>query len=424
MERNVEMIMPVFPKQPSLLRVAAYARVSVEKEAMHHSLAAQVSYYNEYIQKNPEWIFCGVYTDEAKTGTRTDRQGFQKMLTDCRNGKLDLIVTKSISRFARNTVALLETVRELKSLGIGVYFEEQNINTLDGTGELMMTILASFAQEESRSASENMKWRICHAFEEGQPITLRHLYGYTITKHSIEINEEQAMIVREIFTKCNEGWSFTKIAKNLNERNIPYTWGGKWNPSRINDVLSNEKYTGNLLLMKTYRNNHIEKLKLKNNGELPMYYVENSHPAIISQEVFDKAQLILEHHREEHQNYAPPKYTEFTGLIQCGICGAKYKKRRQKFVFWDCRTCVENGKSECPGCRLPEEQLIPLVNSVTEDTSNILKITAKEYILTFYLSDGRIETRQWQKKERVVTWTPEMREQAAIYGKKRWSCDK
>lgn len=165
MERNIKVISSI-PSQPHLTRVAAYARVSSGKDAMLHSLSAQVSYYQSYIQRNPNWQFCGVYSDEAFTGTKENREGFQSLLSACRRGDIDLIITKSISRLARNTVTLLETVRELKNLGVDVFFEEQNIRTMSADGELMMTILASYAQEESRSASENQKWRVKKNFEE------------------------------------------------------------------------------------------------------------------------------------------------------------------------------------------------------------------------------------------------------------------
>ena len=163
---------------------------------MLHSRSAQISYYSSLIQNHPGWSYCGVYADEALTGTRDDRENFQRLLKDCRDGKIDMVITKSISRFARNTVTLLETVRELKSLGIDVYFEEQNIHTMSSDGELMLTILASYAQEESRSASENQKWRIRKSYEKGEVLQWRHLFGYNITKDKIEINPEQADAVR------------------------------------------------------------------------------------------------------------------------------------------------------------------------------------------------------------------------------------
>ena len=195
MERVIERVDFQIPMQPKALRVCAYARVSSGKDAMLHSLSAQVSYYNSLIQCHADWLYCGVFSDEAITGTKSKRDGFQRMLASCRAGEIDLIITKSISRFARNTVTLLETVRELKSLGVDVFFEEQNIHTMSVDGELMLTILASYAQEESLSASENQKWRICKAFENGELANLRFLFGYNITANGIQVNEKQCRCV-------------------------------------------------------------------------------------------------------------------------------------------------------------------------------------------------------------------------------------
>ena len=203
MERIVQQVEFRTPKKLKLLRVAAYARVSNGKDAMLHSLSAQVSYYNELIQGNPEWLFCGIYADEALTGTKSNRAEFQKMLAACRNGEIDLIITKSISRFARNTVTLLETVRELKDIGVDVYFEEQNIHTMSADGELMLTILSSYAQEESFSASENQKWRIRRDFEQGRVSSMRML-GYRRTSEGrLEIIPEEAVIVRRMPEKAS-----------------------------------------------------------------------------------------------------------------------------------------------------------------------------------------------------------------------------
>ena len=182
MQRKITRVEQSLPALPVLKRVAAYARVSTAKDAMLHSLSAQVSYYSSLIQQNPEWLFSGVYCDEGLTGTKDARPGFQQMLDDCRAGKIDMVITKSISRFARNTLILLDTVRELKSLNVDVYFEEQNIHSISGDGELMLTILASYAQEESRSVSENCKWRIRERYKQGEIVSLRYLYGYRINK--------------------------------------------------------------------------------------------------------------------------------------------------------------------------------------------------------------------------------------------------
>ena len=218
MQRIIEKVEFKIPVQTRMVRVAAYARVSSGKDAMLHSLSAQISYYSNLIQSHKGWLYCGVYADEAKTGTRDTRDNFQRLIEECRAGNIDLIITKSISRFARNTVTLLETVRELKALGIDVYFEEQNINTMSADGELLMTILASYAQEESRSASENQKWRIRKEYEKGRDVNLRFLFGYNISRGIIEPDPQTAPIVVELFNRYVDGASFSALAKDLNER--------------------------------------------------------------------------------------------------------------------------------------------------------------------------------------------------------------
>ena len=220
MKRVIEKVAFPAPSAPKLTRVAAYARVSSAKDAMPHSLSAQVSYYNSLIQRHPGWIFCGVYADEGLTGTRVDRENFQRLLADCRAGKLDMVVTKSISRLARNTVTLLETVRELKNLGVDVYFEEQNIHSASADGELMLSILASYAQEESLSDSENQKWRIKRNFESGLPWNCTML-GYRYDNGTLVIHPEEAAVVRQIFDSYLGGMGVTAIAKMLNRASSP-----------------------------------------------------------------------------------------------------------------------------------------------------------------------------------------------------------
>lgn len=413
MDRKIETV--YFPNKEilRLTRVAAYARVSTGKDTMLHSLSAQVSYYSNLIQNHPGWQYCGVYSDEAITGTKEIRIGFQKLLTECRNGNIDIVITKSISRFARNTVTLLETVRELKLLGVDVFFEEQNIHTLSSEGELMLTILASYAQEESLSASENQKWRIRKAFENGEIFTLRYMYGYDISKHGISINPEQAEIVRAIFIRVVEGESFNSISVSLNERNISCIMGGKWDASRIHDIVCNEKYTGNALLMKTYINNHLEKKKLKNNGEYPMFYAEDTHDAIIDMDTFQKAQEIVIRNMKEHNKHPKAKKTAFTGLIKCAKCDKNYRRCTSNgLVFWNCSTYVRFGKKKCDGGRIHESMLVEIASSVAP-VEEILQIIAADNILTFRLKSGTEIQREWKLRSRSESWTAEMKANAS-----------
>ena len=210
------------------------------------------------INMEHEWLFVGIYSDEAITGTKSERKGFQQMLEDCKDGKVDMIITKSISRFARNTVTLLETVRSLKLMGVDVFFEEQNIHTMSADGELMLTILASYAQEESRSVSENMKWRIKKNFEEGMPWN-GGMLGYRIGDGQYVVIAEESDVVKRIYAEFLEGKGTNAIAKGLNEDKIPTRFGERWHPSVIAKILRNYTYTGNLLLQKTFVENHITK---------------------------------------------------------------------------------------------------------------------------------------------------------------------
>ena len=231
----------VLPKLAPVFRVAAYARVSSEKDAMRHSLSAQVSYYSSLIQSRPGWQYAGVYADEPVPGTKDSREEFQRLLEDCRAGKINMVITKSISRFARNTVTLLETIRELKSLGIDVFFEEQGIHSKTADGEVMLTILASFAQEDSRSVSENMKWRIRKAYEQGEIMCWSILFGYKISKaKGIEIDPVEGPIAQEVFSRVAAGESLNTVAKWLNHNGHYSTLGGKWKVTRLREMLCNE----------------------------------------------------------------------------------------------------------------------------------------------------------------------------------------
>lgn len=289
MNRTIKQV--EFPAEaPRPTRVAAYARVSSGKDAMIHSLSAQVSYYSSLIQNHKGWMYCGVYADEALTGTKDNRESFQRMLMDCRAGKIDMVITKSISRFARNTVTLLETVRELKLLDVNVYFEEQNIYTLSADGELMMTILASYAQEESRSASENQKWRVRANFKEGLPWNGTVL-GYRMEDSIYTPLKEEADLVRLIFDLYQGGMGTYKLVKYLNAAGYRTRKGNLWHQSAVDKVLKNYAYTGNLLLQTTFIEDHITKKGKPNQGQLPMYHAEGSHEPIIPMPDFQEDRI-------------------------------------------------------------------------------------------------------------------------------------
>ena len=409
------------PKLQRKKQVAAYTRVSSGKDAMLHSLSAQVSYYNDLIQKEDGWEFVGVYSDEAITGTKEGRADFQRMLADCRNGKIDMIITKSISRFARNTVTLLETVRMLKALGVDVFFEEQNIHTMSADGELMLTILASYAQEESLSASENQKWRIKKNFEEGMPWCGRML-GYRIRDGQYYIIEDEAEIVRRIYREYLDGAGPGGIANRLTEDGIPTRNGGIWQPQTIATILRNYTYTGNLLLQKTFRENHITKKTIRNTGQKTQYLLEEAHEAIIPLETFEAVQAEIERRIDSRKNTPPAKPTfPYTGIIQCAKCGKNYRRKTTAGrVSWICATFNTRGKKYCASKQIPEATLDALVAEVVKNPAEIQKIIADDgNTLHFHLADGSVVTRIWADRSRSESWTAEMRETARQRAKER-----
>ena len=278
-------------------RVAGYARVSTDSDEQFTSFAVQTEYYTNLNNANPDWEFVHVYTDEDISGLNTrKRTGFKGMIDDVLAGHVDLIVTKSVNRFARNTVDSLKTIRELKKAGTEVYFEKENIYTFDGKGELLLTIMSSLAQEESRSISENITWGQRRSFENGKVhMPYIRFLGYKKGEDGKpEIDEEQAVIVELIYRLFLDGKTPAGICKCLENKKIPAPGGGeKWTKTTITSILSNEKYKGHALLQKTFTTDFLEKTKKVNEGEVPQYYVEDSHPAIIDPDIWDFVQLEL-----------------------------------------------------------------------------------------------------------------------------------
>lgn len=411
-----------FPARPApkLTKVAAYARVSSGKDAMHHSLSAQVSYYSNMIQKHPGWAYAGVYADEAKTGTKDSRENFQRLLADCQEGKIDLVITKSVSRFARNTVTLLETVRQLKELGVDVFFEEQNIHTLSADGELMLTILASYAQEESRSASENQKWRIRKNFREGKPWN-GVMLGYRQQNGKYIVVPEEAEIVRRIYAEYLDGKGLEAIVNGLNADGVLTQKGYTWHKGPVSRILRNSNYTGNLLLQRFYSENHITKRKCANDGELPKYAAADTHEAIISPEIFAAVQEEIATRAEKFTPKPPQKERyPYTGLIVCGKCGKHYRRKvTATGPVWICSTYNSKGKAACPSKQIPE----PILMDLTADMAlgDITEICAEDgNRLVFSFADGNKSVKQWHDRSRAESWTPEMRQTAGRKTKERW----
>ena len=407
--REVQKVDAVFspPPLPTKKRVAAYARVSKGKEESLRSLSAQVSYYNAYIQKRPDWDYAGVYTDEALTGTKEERPAFQRLLQDCKDGKIDIIVTKSISRLARNTITTLETIRELKALNIDVWFERENIHSLSSEGELLITILASFAQEESYVTSENTKWRLRKRFEQGRTRDISML-GYEVVDEKFTIIPEEAEIVRFIFAEYLKGNTAREVKLKLEAAGYRSKTGRKiWNTGSIVQTLGNETYTGTLLLQRSFTVDHISKKVRKNRGEVPMYRVENNHEPIIDKDTFDKVQHLLAYNAKHRK---PSQDHPLAGKVICSLCGNYYhraigrKGTPSETINWFCNTYVSKGKSTCPAEMIPERILLGF-NFAYEKVT-----TYPQETLVFTLPDGTETTVKWQRRSRKEAFADRRRE--------------
>ena len=419
------------------LHVAAYARVSSGKDEMLHSLAAQVDYYRDMIQNHPEWTYCGVYADEALTGTKSSRPEFQRLLADCRAGNIDLVLTKSISRFARNTVTLLETVRELKALSIDLYFEEQNIHTLSADGELLLTILAAYAQEESLSVSENCKWRIRKNFREGIRWGHIRMFGYVLKDGKLTIIPKEAEAVRMIFADYLGGMGKAAIAKKLTRLGVPAKNGCIWNENSVVGILDNEKYIGDMCLQKFYTVDSVTKLQKVNRGTLPKFYVEGTHEAIIDKATFDAVQAERAKRAAKGVHPAAPASAEFKGMIRCGRCGARFRKSvngagtKYAKVTWACVTYINRGKDQCPAKRIPEsilkEKCAEVLDLAEYDAEIFLKKVSAIFVpddgvLTFTFKDGTERTITWEHRSRRESWTDEMKAAAREKAKGESEC--
>lgn len=402
--RKITKIEPVIPQIPVRKKVAAYARVSRETDRLLHSASAQISYYSELIQRNPEWEYAGVYADCGVTGTLTDkREEFQRMLTDCEAGRIDIILTKSISRFARNTVDLLNTVRRLKELGIEVRFEKEHINSLTSDGELMLTLLASFAEEESRSISENCKWGIRKRFQSGEIGTAnKHLLGYQYDEQQKKyvIIPEEAESVHWMFQMYIDGLSFQQIADRLNAAGIHTIHGNNFQEASVRMHIFNEVYVGDIRRQKTHTPDPIKKHKVPNRGELPQYLMTDCHEAIIDRETYAKVQAEM----ERRAAMVNPTYC-FTGKIHCAICGGYFTRKKgmpRGKTCWICRSKKEVGRT-CNSVNFGEEELKKISASVlglpafdeAEFESRVRDITIlKNGDAEFHLTGG--ETLLWK----------------------------
>ena len=378
------------------LRVAAYCRVSTDDEEQLTSYEAQKNYYTDKIMTNKEWTMAGIFADEDITGTSArKRPEFLRMIRQCKQGKIDIVLTKSISRFARNTVDCLNYVRALKELGIAVIFEKENMNTLEIDSEILITMLGAFAQSESESISANVRWGIRQAMKEGKAtIQYKYLYGYRKGDDSKpEIIPDQAEVVRKIYDLFLSGTPVRGIQEYLNANSVPNINGeSKWARSAIDSILTNEKYCGDVLLQKTYIDDCINKKVKKNTGQLPMYLVQNHHEGIISRETFDATQAELARRsagKSPSKKNAPTGRSRYSSKyalsdrLYCGECGTRYQRCTwrnrdgSKRIVWRCVSRVDYGNKYCHDSPTLDEEplhraILAAINSAVKDKDNIV----------------------------------------------------
>ena len=395
-------------------RTAGYARVSTDSEEQFTSYEAQVDYYTNFIKSRDDWEFVKVYTDEGISGTNTKkREGFRRMIQDALNGKIDLVVTKSVSRFARNTVDSLTTVRQLKEKGIEIYFEKENIWTLDSKGELLITIMSSLAQEESRSISENVTWGQRKRFADGKvTVPFGHFLGYDRGEDgNLILNPNEAVIIKRIYSMFLQGMTPYGIAKQLTTEGILSPGKkDKWNAGTIKRILTNEKYKGDALLQKSYTVDFLTKKKKANEGEIPQYYVENNHEAIIDPAVFDLVQNELEKRNPANNRHSGVHI--FSGKIKCGACGSWYGSKvwhsnsKYRRTIWQCNHKF-TGQQKCSTPHLDEntikELFVKATNKLLEDKDEI--IANFESMKDVLYDTGPLETKQveLQNEMEIVT---------------------
>ena len=378
------------------LKVAAYARVSTEREEQEDSFERQVEHYKQMISANREWDYAGIYADPGISGTRAEkRPDFLRMIADCRAGRIQKVLVKSISRFARNTVDALNYIRELKDLGISVYFESENIDTLTPGGEVLLTILAAMAEQESRTISSNIKWAYQRKFQNGDIILNTGLMlgyrkvGTDDDGHDVyEINEEEAEIVRRIYREYIAGEGLRSICRGLEADGIKTKLGkDKWRTSVVLNILRNEKYTGNALLGKTFKPDVLTKYRQKNDGKkAPIYYVEDTHPAIVPKDIFNMVQGEITKRRDaKAATVGSTKYASkypFSGLLVCAECGARLRRHirtmgtGEKVVYWGCTNRIQNGRSCCDSHHVREDVLqntyLAAIREITDNADEVL----------------------------------------------------
>lgn len=409
MARNV-MVIPALRRKgnnvtdevKAKIRVAAYCRVSTDSDEQATSYETQVEHYTRFIKAKPEWEFAGVYADDGISGTNAKkREGFMSMIADCDEGKIDMIITKSISRFARNTVDCLNYIRELKKKHIPIFFEKENINTLEASGEFLITIMASIAQQESESLSQNVKLGLQFRYQKGAvQVNHNRFMGYTKDENGkLIIKEDEAEVVRRIFREYLEGASLQDICNSLESDGI-LTGAGKkhWIPSTVKTMLTNEKYIGDALLQKTFTVSPITKERLRNKGDVPQYYVENNHEAIIPKDLFMKVKEEMARRSNMMAGNKKRVYSSkyaLSSIVFCGKCGDIYRRlawnnRGKRSIVWRCCTRVQHGPKACDAETILESELqgvtIKALNQVWETKDSIKEVLGKKLATVIKIS--------------------------------------
>ena len=403
------------------LRVAAYCRVSTELEEQESSYEAQVEYYTRKMEETDNWKMAEIYADDGKSATNTKKHDdFNAMIKDALDGKIDMILTKSVSQFARNTVDSLLTIRKLKEKNVAVVFEKEGVNTLDGTGEILITILSSLAQEESRNISENTRWGVVRRFENGKMIVNHNKFmGYTKNESGdLVIVPEEAEIVRLIFRLYLEGYSAKKISQYLEENGIKTATGqDKWYDSVIFKMLRNEKYMGDALLQKTYTVDFMTKKKVINKGIVPQYYVEDDHEPIIPKELFYRVQEELARRASMNKSSVTCKKNQkskfsseyaLTGLLLCGDCGQEYRRvtwsrNGKKKIVWRCSNRLTNGTKNCKKSETLEEgalnrAVMEAINRITRGDGDFVGAFRQNVIRVIGSYGGEQEPDEYDEK--------------------------
>ena len=416
------------PKPPKKKKVAAYCRVSTAKEEQEHSLSAQISYYNTYIAGHPDWELARIYADNGISGTQAaNRQQFQQMLEDCKKGLVDIIITKSVSRFARNTVDLLKTIRQLKALNIDVFFEKENLHTISKDGEVLLTLLATFAQAESVSLSDNIKWRLRKNYENGI-FPVHKVFGYDVVNKQLVVNENEAAVVRRIFDEYIAGKSMFQIASDIRSMPGTYPIPTTQLPGLVRRTLAQEKSCGDTLLQKWYIDDPVTHKQKRNTGEKTMFYVPDSHQGIVSQRTFEAAKDILSYEALLKVQTRRTTVNRFlAGRIKCGYCGETYTgQHRKKGYGYLCHSRAHGGRHSCISPTIDETDIISGACSVLEmkdfNERTFMElidwvIVNKENRLDFVFKDGRTVEYVIPDKEDTEDKARFILEQGGVVGK-------